>query len=80
MKFDWNKELLEEITLKSYSQKELLHNLGLKLAGGNYINLRKYLSLYNISTLHFRKDKLKTGRDKRALNDVLIENSDYSRD
>ena len=55
MKFDWNRELLEEISLKSYSQKELLLNLGLKLAGGNYINLRKYLLLYNISTSSFDK-------------------------
>lgn len=83
MKINWNKELLEEIVLKSKSQKEVLRELKIRTEGGNFKTLRKYLSLYNISTEHFIKnyDKMVLLKNLTRIDtkEILVENSNFSR-
>lgn len=83
MKINWTKELLEEIVLKSNSQKEILSNLGIRAAGGNFTTLRKYLKLYEISTEHFIRNYdnmvYLNLKNKKDIEDYLVENSTCSR-
>ena len=83
MKINWNKEILEEIVLKSKSQKEVLSELKIRSAGGNFKTLRKYLLLYNISTEHFVKnyDKMVLLKNLTKIDteEILVENSSFSR-
>ncbi len=83
MKINWTKELLEEVVVKCCSQKEVLNELKIRTAGGNFKTLQKYLSLYKISTDHFikRYDKMVMLKNLTRINtkDILIENSNFSR-
>lgn len=79
----WQKDILEKIVEESYSQKEVLNKLGIRVAGGNYNTLRKYLNIWNISTEHFTKcyDKMliKNLLNKKDISEYLKENSSCSR-
>ena len=83
MRVEWTKELLEEVVSKSTSRREVLNKLKIRNAGGNYKTLKKYLDIYNINTDHFVKnyDKMieKNKFSKIPLEQILIENSNYSR-
>ena len=73
----YQKEKLEECVLSSNTYKECLEKLGIRAAGGNYKYLKKYISLYNISTSHFvLKYKI---TKKLPIEEFLIENSNCSR-
>lgn len=83
MKINWTKELLTGIVLKSNSQKEVLSNLGIRTAGGNFTTLRKYLKLYEISTEHFIRNYdnmvYLNLKNKKDIENYLVENSPCSR-
>ena len=83
MKINWTKELLEEVVSKSRSQPEVIRSLGLRAAGGNFKTLQKYLDLYQVDTSHFIKnyDKIVVLNldNKKKLNEILVENSTFSR-
>ena len=79
----WEKDNVENVVKVSQSHKEVLENLGLRSAGGNYKTLKKYLDEYKIDTSHFIKNyekmvsRMKEGKIK--LEDILVENSNFSR-
>ena len=83
MKINWTKELLEEIVANSKSQPEVLIKLRLRAAGGNFKTLKKYLDKFEINTEHFIKnyDKMVnlSKENKIPIEDILVENSNYSR-
>jgi len=50
----WTEKELRTATLKSRSVRQILKLLGLIEAGGNYNQIKKYLSLYNIPIQHLK--------------------------
>jgi hypothetical protein len=83
MENKWSKENLEKIVSLSKSKNEVLDRMGLRKAGSNNRTLRKYLDAYAISTQHFNKNWYKISEysknKKLDLNEILVENSNYSR-
>ena len=73
----WEKDNVENIVKLSKSHKEVLENLGLRSAGGNYKTLKKYLDEYKIDTSHFIKNyekmvsRMKEGKIK--LEDIIMQ-------
>lgn len=49
----FNKEEFIDIVKKSKSFKDVLTNMGLREAGGNYATIHKYISKYKANTSHF---------------------------
>lgn len=83
IKVNWTREVLEPIFKKSKSQKEVLENLGLRSAGGNFNTLQKYIKLYNLDSSHFTKCydamSILKMKNKIPLDQILVENSTYDR-
>jgi hypothetical protein len=50
----WDKQQLIAAAKDSFSFRQVLHKLGLKEAGGNYSQIKKYLEEYKIDVKHFR--------------------------
>ncbi len=78
----WTKNDLKIAVKKSKSVRQVLFCLGLIPAGGNYTQIQKFLSLYNISTRHFTgrgwsKGLRGIGKPKIDLNDILVRNSSF---
>jgi ssDNA-binding Zn-finger/Zn-ribbon topoisomerase 1 len=78
----WTEEQLREAVKKSRSIRQVLHCLGLKEAGGNYTQIKKYLDFYRIDYSHFTgpgwsKGLKGIGKPRIALKDILVENSNY---
>ena len=79
-----NKEIFIEAVNKSNSIKDVLIHLGLRSAGGNYSALKGYAKMYGIKLpdgAKIRNLKLNEVTVKRtvALEEVLVENSNYNR-
>jgi HNH endonuclease len=73
---------LEAAAAASRSSSDVLRRLGLRPAGGNHATLRKYFSLWGISTDHFdpaAARRAALGRTPVPLAEVLVEGSSYSR-
>lgn len=49
----WNEEQLREAVKKSLSIRQVLTKLGLKEAGGNYSQIKKYIKEFEMNTQHF---------------------------
>ncbi len=82
MRTKWNKKELAEIVKKSYSYRQVLKELGLIPAGGNYDQLKKYMQLFEIDISHFKgrawnKGKKGIGVFKYSLEEILVKNSSY---
>ena len=78
----WTKEQLIEATLKSTSVRQILAKLGLKEAGGNYSQIKKYLDFYKINTSHLKgrgwsKGLRGIGKPRIELEKILVKNSYY---
>jgi hypothetical protein len=65
------------------SYAEALRRLGMRAAGGNHMTLRKYVQIWGIPTDHFDPlfaQRRQLGRQPPTpLEDILVENSHYSR-
>lgn len=62
--------------------RQVLHILGLKEAGGNYSQIRKYLDLYRINSSHFTgpgwsKGLKGIGKPRISLENILVKESSY---
>ena len=60
----------------------ITHKLGLKQAGGNYIQIQKYLKQYGINAEHFKgkgwsKGLKGIGVNKLSLNEILVKGSTF---
>lgn len=84
VRYKYSKENLEPIVRKSKNLREVLDNMKLRAAGGNYKVIKSYIEKYAINTSHFEtaaERMLKQGKQNIAipLLQVMIENSNYSR-
>lgn len=50
----WTKDDLVNATLQSTSIRQILHRIGLQEAGGNYVQVQKYLKYYKIDISHLK--------------------------
>lgn len=80
----YEKNNLEEIVSKSFSYNECFKKIGISNRPGNYDTLKKYIKIYSINIEHFYNnpiDGLKkyTINNKVDINDILVENSTFSR-
>ena len=78
----WTIEQLVKAAKNSTSIRQVLHKLGLKEAGGNYAQIKKYLDLYKINTTHFKGKAWNKGMkyslpSKTPLKKILVKNSNY---
>ena len=53
MKEYYKKDVFENIVRESDSIAEVIRKIGLRVAGGNFNTISKYIQLYNIDTSHF---------------------------
>jgi hypothetical protein len=70
---------LKNIVADSDSYKDCLLKLNIRSAGGNYKTLKKYIKLYNIDVSHFNFKNENLLNKSKPLDDILVENSTYSR-
>ncbi len=50
----WTKDDLIKATAQSTSVRQILHKIGLREAGGNYVQVQKYLKYYKIYNRHLK--------------------------
>jgi hypothetical protein len=79
-KRSWNELDLKKAVKKSKSVRQVLVCLGLKLAGGNYTQINKYIKEYKIDVQHFtgkawNKGMTGIGKYRIELADILKENN-----
>ena len=71
-----------EAVAASLSYAEALRRLGMRAAGGNHLTLQKYVEIWGIPTDHFDPlfaQRRQLRRKPRPLEEILVENSAYSR-
>ena len=78
----WTKQQLKSAASKSTSVRQILGKLGLREAGGNYDQIKKYLDIYQIDIRHLKgrgwsKGLKGIGKPRIALKNILVENSYY---
>lgn len=81
-KKSWTEQQLKKAAKTSKSIRQVLKKLNLKLAGGNYSQIKKYLKFYKIDTKHFKgrgwnKGLKGIGKPRISLEKILIINSDF---
>ncbi|HEX8974538.1 MAG TPA: HNH endonuclease signature motif containing protein [Patescibacteria group bacterium] len=79
-KRSWSENDLKKAAKKSTSIRQVLRCLGLKLAGGNYTQISKYIIEYKIDISHFTGKASNKGRKfnrkpKIELTEILKENN-----
>ena len=67
---------------KSSSVRQVLMKIGLKLAGGNYAQIKKYIKIYKIDNKHFTgrgwcKGLKGIGKPRIELRDILVKDSTF---
>lgn len=70
----WTKENISEKIKISNSKSELIYNLGLTSKGDNFKTLEKYIKMYDLNVDFLEKNYFK---NKKELNEILVENSTY---
>jgi len=78
----WTERQLRDAVKKSTSIRQALNKLGLKEAGGNYSQIKKYIEFYKIDKGHFTgygwsKGMRGIGKPLIKLEDILIKGSDF---
>jgi len=78
----WTEEQLRVATKKATSIRQVLHLLGLREAGGNYSQIKKFLDFYKIDKTHFTgpgwsKGLKGIGKPRIPLENILVINSTY---
>ena len=66
----WTKELLEPVCKTSFSYREVLQKLNLVCAGGNYKNLQKNISKFDIDISHMVHQAHNQGKEFIKFNDL----------
>jgi len=78
----WTKEQLIEAAKESRSIRQVIGKLGLVQAGGNYVQIKKYLKLWKINIEHFKGKGWNIGLKFKPnpalpLKKILTKNSRY---
>ena len=55
MKYKYNETDLRDKIKQSRSMAQLLSSYGIKITGGNYTTMRRYIKVYNIDISHWGK-------------------------
>jgi len=81
-KKSWTQKQLINAVKNSRSVRQILQKIGLKEAGGNYSQIKKYLHLYNIDVSHLKGRGWNKGMKmpfwpKISLNKILVKNSTF---
>ncbi len=81
-KRSWSLNLLVDSVKKSYSYRQVLSCLGLKEAGGNYKQLKKYILENSLDISHFKgrgwnAGLIGIGKIRIPLELILVENSTF---
>ncbi len=81
-KRSWTTKRLKFAVASSTSYRQVLMKLGLREAGGNYTQIRKYVHEENLSTRHFtgtawNKGLKGIGKPRVPLSEILIRGSDF---
>lgn len=76
----WTEDQLRQAAKNAKSIRQVLGLLGLRQAGGNYAQVKKYLKEYSIGTAHFsgkawNKGMRGIGKPRISLEEILIEGS-----
>jgi hypothetical protein len=78
----WSENDLRKAVITSTSTRQVICKLGLKPAGGNYLQIHKYITYYHIDTKHFKgkawnKGLRGIGKPFLPLKNILHRNSDF---
>ena len=78
----WNEADLSKAVSNSYSVREVIIQLGLVPAGGNYVQVQRYIKNIKLDTSHFtgrgwRKHRTFTFVPRKELPEILVKNSEY---
>ena len=76
----WTEKQLRRAARTSTSIRQVLTKIGLKEAGGNYVQVQKYLKFYKVDTAHFKGEGWHSGvvgirKPLYSLEQILVENS-----
>ncbi|MFH0873827.1 MAG: HNH endonuclease [Candidatus Komeilibacteria bacterium] len=78
----WTINQLKKAVKVSFSYRQVLNRLGLREAGGNYDQLKKYIEEYKLSTKHFKgrgwnRGMRGIGIVRIPLKKILVKNSTF---
>ncbi len=78
----WTIGQLQKAAKNSTSIRQVLQKIGLREAGGNYAQIKKYLALYKVNTNHFKGKAWNKGMryslsSRTPLKEILVRNSNY---
>ncbi|PIS17121.1 MAG: hypothetical protein COT61_00290 [Candidatus Portnoybacteria bacterium CG09_land_8_20_14_0_10_44_13] len=78
----WTINQLEKAVVTSFSYRGVLHKIGLREAGGNYAQVKKYITEYDLNITHFRgqawnKGLKGLGKSIIPIEKILVENSSF---
>ena len=78
----WTVKQLKDAVKHSHSYRQVLAQLGLKAAGGNYEQLKRYIREYDLNIDHFKgkgwnKGMKGIGVYQYTLEEILVKNSTY---
>lgn len=78
----WTLSQLKKAVKNSRSYRQILNCLGLREAGGNYAQIKKYVKEYNLDITHLKgrawnKGLKGIGKPRRLLKDILVQDSDF---
>jgi len=81
-KRSWTEKQLRQAALNSLSLRQVLGKLGLREAGGNYEQIKKYLKELEVNTKHFKGQAWNRGlrgigKPLIPLKKILIKNSSF---
>ncbi|MCR4322877.1 MAG: HNH endonuclease [Candidatus Azambacteria bacterium] len=79
-KRSWTVEQLKNAARTSFSLRQLLKQLGLRAAGGNYTQIKKYIKEYQVNIKHFKGRGWNAGmrgigKPRIPLEEILVKNS-----
>ena len=82
MRRRWSGQQLNSAVKGSKSYRQVLNKLGLKEAGGNYQQIKKYIKEYGFNISHFtgkawNKGLKGIGKPHLSLKSILVKNSSY---
>ncbi len=78
----WTEQQLKKAVKESFSYRSVLSKLGLREAGGNYSQIKKYIEEYGLDARHFKgkawnRGLTGTGKFRIPLKEILTDNSSF---